>query len=116
MRLCVVGTVKEIPSAETSRRKLKDLISVDNNKGIRGTVLRVTESGVFVDVKCEVQGYLSPMDIDMMAASSLCKGYEVTVYLKSVNLARRQVGLSMFPTRRPIRVIGATGADSGKAG
>ena len=56
----------------------------------------MTESGVFVDVNCEehhrvalavavwvatstalqVQGYLSPMDIDMMASASLCKGYE----------------------------------------
>ncbi|CAE7713448.1 hemC [Symbiodinium sp. CCMP2592] len=107
VKMCVVSTVKETKT-ETSRRQLEDLISGDTSAGIRGTVLRVTESGVFVDVNCEVQGYLSPMDIDMMASASLCKGYEVTVYVKSVNLVKRQVALSMFPTRK-VRVINGQG-------
>ncbi|CAE7225669.1 hemC [Symbiodinium sp. CCMP2456] len=107
VRMCIVSTVKET-RAETSRRQLEDLISGDTSAGIRGTVLRVTGSGVFVDVNCEVQGYLSPMDIDMMAATSLCKGYEVTVYVKSVNLVKRQVALSMHRMRK-VRVINGQG-------
>lgn len=107
VRMCIVSTVKET-RAETSRRQLEDLISGDTSARIRGTVLRVTGSGVFVDVNCEVQGYLSPMDIDMMASTSLCKGYEVTVYVKSVNLVKRQVALSMFPMRK-VRIINGQG-------
>ncbi|CAE7684977.1 gnl, partial [Symbiodinium pilosum] len=95
-----------------ARRKLEDLISMDTSVGIRGSVLRVAESGVFVDVNCEVQGYLSPMDIDMMQSASFCKGYEVTVYIKQVNLLRRRVALSMFPLRKPVKVIGGEGSKS----
>ena len=39
--------------------------------------MNVTGNGVFVDVNCEVRGYLSPMDIDLNASpEGLYKGFE----------------------------------------
>lgn len=106
-RVCVVSTAKEPPTKVDGRRKLEDLASEDNSTGLRGTVLNVTGNGVFVDVNCEVRGYVSPMDIDLNATpDGLYKGFEVTVYIKSVHLKKRQVRCSMFPTRQPPKVIG----------
>eukprot|EP00434_Breviolum_minutum_P040319 symbB.v1.2.035824.t1/scaffold4870.1/size33650/3 len=100
-RVCVVSTAKDCQDARD------DLASEDNSTGLRGTVLNVTGNGVFVDVNCEVRGYVSPMDIDLNATpDGLYKGFEVTVYIKSVHLKKRQVRCSMFPTRQPVKVIG----------
>lgn len=106
-RVCVVSTAKELLTSVHERRKLEDLASEDNSTGLRGTVLNVTGNGVFIDVNCEVRGYVSPMDIDLNASpNGLYKGFEVTVYIKSVHLEKRQVRLSMFPTREPVKILG----------
>ncbi|CAK9088160.1 unnamed protein product [Durusdinium trenchii] len=102
---CVVSTAKE-PAKVDERRKLSDLALDDNSVAVRGTVLNVTGNGVFVDVNCEVRGYLSPMDIDLNACNVLSKGFEVMVYIKSVNFDKRQVRLTMFRPGEPVRVLG----------
>eukprot|EP00931_Biecheleriopsis_adriatica_P067699 TRINITY_DN41781_c0_g1_i1.p1 TRINITY_DN41781_c0_g1~~TRINITY_DN41781_c0_g1_i1.p1 ORF type:complete len:736 (+),score=164.88 TRINITY_DN41781_c0_g1_i1:93-2300(+) len=107
LRTCVVG-VQKPKSSQPVRRTLDDLTSSPGEEAVRGTVRKVTGSGVFVDFNCEVQGYLSPMDIDVNSwPSGLRTGHEVTVYIISVDLQKRQVRVSMFqpPSGSSVRVI-----------
>eukprot|EP00930_Biecheleria_cincta_P086199 TRINITY_DN75525_c0_g1_i1.p1 TRINITY_DN75525_c0_g1~~TRINITY_DN75525_c0_g1_i1.p1 ORF type:complete len:721 (+),score=146.70 TRINITY_DN75525_c0_g1_i1:93-2165(+) len=94
-RTCVVGTLQDPPFLASFRRKLEDL--TPGGPAVRGTVLKVIKAGIFIDINCEVQGYLSPMDIDIDSwPEGLSTGHEVTVYIVKVDLLKRQVRVSMF--------------------
>lgn len=94
---CIVCTNKERP---VSRMTLQMLSTAADVVAHRGVVKRITDVGAFVDFNCEVQGLVGPLDIDIDAwPDGLAIGHEVTVYVASVDISRRQLRLSMFQPR-----------------